>query len=92
MLHKLNDTGREFVVPDAVLQRALHTTNMEQAHVVMDAFNRERQGYAATRTGHADDPAGRPEDLEWPEWRALDTIGRGGCRHLFTVEHVVYVA
>ena len=83
LLYQLGTTGQEFVVPPALLQRALHATNMDQANIVLDAFNRERQGYAAARTGHADDPANDPQapnaviDLELPEWRVSDDVGRG---------------
>ena len=78
MVRVLNAQRTDFVVPAVLLDRALHATNMEQATIVLDAFNRERQGYAATRTGHADDPGTRPDvDAKLPEWRVSDEVGRG---------------
>ena len=78
LLHRLGKDPAEYVVPhEQVLQHALHATNFEQAHIVLDAFNRERQGYAATRSGHADDPANDAGAPELPEWRVSDEVGRG---------------
>ena len=56
------------LVPPAALQGAVHTTNLEQARLVLHMFNRGREGYASTRAGHADDPDGADPDAALAAW------------------------
>ena len=64
-LLKLNDAMLEWcdahgpeavVVPPQAVQGAVHTNSNRQARIILDMFNRGREGYASTRFGHADDP------------------------------------
>jgi hypothetical protein len=49
------------VVPEQITRSALHANNAEQARIILHMFNRGREGYANTRSGHADDPEGEAE-------------------------------
>lgn len=89
MMRFLNSQRDDFVLPEPVLRRALHATNADQARLLLDAFNRDRAGYAATRSGHADDPAQQDDGDDVAEWALPDDVGRGEIQrpslHLATI-------
>jgi hypothetical protein len=55
------------VLPEQITRSALHANNAEQARIILHMFNRGREGYANTRSGHADDPEGEAEPA-LPAW------------------------
>jgi hypothetical protein len=77
MLAFLDAQREDFIVPMEITRCAMHTTNVEQARILLDMFERERSGYAATRSGHADAPQqpGQHEDLV--EWALPDNNDEG---------------
>ena len=60
------------VVPPQVMTGAVHTNSNEQARIILHMFNRGREGYANTRTGHADDPHDGDTSAALAAWELRD--------------------
>ena len=67
------------VVPPAVLRADVHCSTNEQAKIILHTWQRNREGYAKTRSGHADDPDGEDPEAALLAWE-LDEDGDEGAQ------------